>query len=147
MSVNPIMSVNTITFDLEIYPYHIDFSGLVGPIAYAEWMEIAWFKLLEAIALPRQQFANNDLWPILTQTAIEYSQPLRLGDRLRVETGISQLDGALVGVTLRFYHAETGLVAEASQNWTFVDEQRGRPQALTPDITARFQPYRQSPNP
>lgn len=133
--------MNTITFDLEIYTYHIDFSGCVGPIAYSQWLDVAWLKLLEAIALPRHQFASEDLEPILTATAIQYWQPVFLGDRLRTEIGIIRLDAAIVDLKVWFYNAADQAVAEATQSWVFTDSQAGSPKALAPDIVARFQPY------
>jgi acyl-CoA thioester hydrolase len=136
--------VNTITFDLDIYTFHVDFSGFVGPIAYAQWIEIAWLKLLEAIALPRHQMTNEDLQPILTTTAVEYHQPLYLGDRVRVEIWITRLAATEVDLRIRFYNAAQRTVAEAQQSWTFTDSQQARPKNLGPEITLRFQPYLRS---
>jgi acyl-CoA thioester hydrolase len=133
--------VNTITFDLEIYTYHINFAGCVGPIAYSQWLDVAWLKLLEAIALPRHQLANEDLEPILTATTIQYWQPVFLGDRLRTEIGITRLDAAIIDLKVWFYNTADQAVAEATQSWVFTDSQAGLPKALTPDIAARFQPY------
>jgi acyl-CoA thioester hydrolase len=136
--------VNTITFDLDIYTFHVDFSGFVGPIAYAQWIEIAWLKLLEAIALPRHQMATEDLQPILTTAAVEYHQPLYLGDQVRVEIWLTRLAAAEVDLKIRFYNAAQHTVAEATQSWTFTDSQQGQPKNLGPEITVQFQPYLQS---
>jgi acyl-CoA thioester hydrolase len=133
--------VNTITFDLEIYTFHVDFSGTVGPIAYGQWSEIAWLKLLDAIALPRHQLADRDLRPILTATTMQYWEPLHLGDRVRAEIWITRLEAALVDLKIRFYNADHGTVAEATQNWVFTDCQQGLPKVLGPEIAGRFQPY------
>jgi acyl-CoA thioester hydrolase len=133
--------VNTITFDLDIYTFHIDFSGFVGPIAYAQWIEIAWLKLLEAIALPRHQMANEDLQPILTTTVVAYHQPLYLGDPVRGEIWITRLAATEVDLKIRFYNAAQRTVAEATQSWAFTDRQQGRPKNLGPEIAVRFQPY------
>jgi acyl-CoA thioester hydrolase len=135
--------VNTITFDLDIYTFHVDFSGAVGPIAYAQWIEIGWLKLLDAIALPRHQLADQDLLPILTVTTMQYWQPLHLGDRVRAEIWITRLEAALIDLKIRFYNANHDTVAEATQSWVFTDCLQ-RPQNLEPEIAVRFQPYLRS---
>ncbi len=136
--------MNTITFDLDIYTFHIDFSGFVSPIAYAQWSEIAWLKLLDAIALPRHQMADDNLQPILTTTAVAYHQPLYLGDPVRGEIWITRLAATEVDLKIRFYNAAQRTMAEATQSWAFTDRQQGRPKDLGPEIMVRFQPYLRS---
>ncbi|MBE9029679.1 acyl-CoA thioesterase [filamentous cyanobacterium LEGE 11480] len=134
-------TVNTITFDLEAYSYQIDFSGFVSHIVYIQWIEIAWLKLLEGIALPRNQLASYDLLPVLTQTSIQYWRPLSLGDRVRVELWITRLEDANLDLKICFYNAEDGTVAEATQSWIFTDCNSHLPKALTPDLQSLFHPY------
>jgi acyl-CoA thioester hydrolase len=139
--------VNTITFDLEIYTYDIDFAGFVSPIAYSHWLEIAWLKLLDAVALPRYQLAIDNWLPLLAQSQIQYSQPLTLGDRVQAELWVTQLDAALVELQVRFSTDRQTTVAEATQQWVFTDRQTRSPKALGSALSSVFQPYLRSPNP
>jgi acyl-CoA thioester hydrolase len=134
-------TVNTITFDLDIYTFHVDFSGVVGPIAYSQWSEMAWLKLLDAIALPRHQLADRDLQPCLTASTMQYWEPLHLGDHVRAEIWITRLAAACVDLKIQFYNADHCNVAEGTQSWVFTDCQQGSPKILEPEIAARFQPY------
>lgn len=136
-------TVNTITFDLEVYTYQIDFSGFVSHVVYSQWLEIAWLKLLEAVALPRHQLADYGLTPVLMQTSIQYWRPLALGDRVRVELWITRLEEAHLDLQVQFYNAADCTVAEASQSWVFTEGDSRRPKSIEPQLIRLFTPYLQ----
>ncbi|MFM2428854.1 MAG: hypothetical protein RLZZ511_67 [Cyanobacteriota bacterium] len=136
--------VNTITFDLEIYTYDVDFTGFVSPIAYHQWLEIAWLKLLDAVALPRYQLAIDNWLPLLAQSQIQYDQPLSLGDRVQAEIWITQIDAALMELQIRFSTDHQAAVAEATQRWVFTDRRTRLPKSLGPELSRVFQPYLRS---
>ena len=94
-------------FELEIYTFQIDFANHVSNIVYIQWMEVGRSKLLEAIGLPIDQLTRQGIAPILASTEIAYKEPLYLGDRVRVETWISELRRASARLAYRFYRMAT----------------------------------------
>ena len=130
-----------ILFDLDIYPYQIDFMGHVNNAVYIQWMEVGRVKLLDALAMPTHEIAQQGFAPVLVQTHIDYKSPLYLGDRAQVELWLSELRGASAVMEFRFYNDQRVLVAEGTQTGLFVNTQTLRPKRLTADERALFTTY------
>jgi acyl-CoA thioester hydrolase len=130
-----------ICFDLDIYSYQIDFIGHVNNAVYIHWMEIGRTKLLEAVGMPTHEIFKQGFVPVLVQTHITYKSPLYLGDRVQVETWLSELRNASAIMQFRFCNSQRTLVAEGAQKGLFVDKQTMRPKRLCPEERAWFFPY------
>jgi len=130
-----------ICFDLEIYPYHIDFVGHVNNAVYIQWMEAGRTKLLEAAGMSIHQISQQGVAPILVHTSITYKSPLYLGDRPRVELWLSELRNASATVQFRFYKEEQTLTTEGLQKGLFINTSTMRPRRLSPEERALFTPY------
>jgi len=135
-----------IEFELPVYTFHIDFVGHVNNAVYIQWMEIGRTKVLEAGGMPVDRLAHTGITgegivPILVSTEIEYKQPIFLGDRVRVEVWISELRHASARLEFRFYKEGDVLAASGSQKGLFVSRKTMRPQRLSREIKARFEPY------
>lgn len=130
-----------IFFDLEIYSYQIDFIGHVNNAVYINWMEIGRTKLLEAVGMPTHEIFKQGFAPVLIQTSITYKSPLYLGERVQVESWLSELRNASATLQFRFYNPKKTLAAEGVQKGLFVDTQTMRPKRLTPEERALFNPY------
>lgn len=128
-------------FNLEIYSYQIDFMGHVNNAVYIHWMEIGRTKLLEAVGMPTHEISKQGFVPVLVQTTIVYKSPLYLGDRVQVETWLSELRNASAMMQFRFYNSQQALVAEGAQKGLFVDRETMRPKRLDPEERAWFMPY------
>ena len=135
--------VQKILFDLDIYPYQIDFMGHVNNAVYIQWMEVGRVKLLEAVAMPTHEIAQRGFAPVLVQTQITYKLPLYLGDRPQVELWLSELRGAsaVMQFRFRFHNDQQVLVAEGQQTGLFVNTQTMRPKRLTAEEKALFTAY------
>ena len=135
--------VQNILFDLDIYPYQIDFMGHVNNAVYIQWMEVGRVKLLEAVAMPTHEIAKQGFAPVLIQTHIDYKSPLYLGDRPQVELWLSELRGAsaVMQFRFRFHNDQQVLVAEGQQTGLFVNTQTMRPKRLTAEEKALFTAY------
>ena len=130
-----------ISFELEVYSFHIDFIGHVNNTVYIQWMEIGRTKLLEAVGMPTQEIFQQGFAPVLVQTNITYKSPLYLGDRVRIQMWISELKNASAIMQFQFYKEQGTLAAEGWQKGLFVDTQTMRPRRLRPEERSLFAPY------
>ncbi len=130
-----------ISFELEVYSFHIDFIGHVNNTIYIQWMEIGRTKLLEAVGMPTQKIFQQGFAPVLVQTNITYKLPLYLGERVQVSTWISELKNASAIMQFCFYNEQKILAAQGWQKGLFVDKQTMRPRRLRPEERSLFAPY------
>jgi acyl-CoA thioester hydrolase len=130
-----------ITFDLEVYSFHIDFIGHVNNTVYVQWMEIGRTKLLEAVGLPTHEIFKQGFVPVLVQTEISYKSPLYLGDLVQLELWISELKNASAVMQFSFFNSDRVLAATGSQKGLFMDRQTQRPRRLSPEERELFIPY------
>ena len=137
--------MQTISFELPIFTYQIDFVGHVNNAVYVQWMEVGRHKLLEAAGLPIEQIAEAGIVPILASTEITYRVPLLLGDRVRVEMWISELRRASARIEFRFYRNGDELAASGSQRGLFAHRDSMKPYRWTHEIRAAFEPFVGSP--
>lgn len=135
------MAVRKVRFELPVHTFHIDFAGHVSNIVYVQWMEIARSKLLEAASLPVGELMKRGIVPVLAGTAIEYRRPLRLGERVQVETWLSGLGGATACIEVRFRNGEGDLVASGSNRGVFIDRDSGRPLKMPEEFRSAFAPF------
>ncbi|MBE9181523.1 acyl-CoA thioesterase [Oculatella sp. LEGE 06141] len=133
--------MQTISFELEVYSYQIDFIGHVNNTVYVQWMEIGRTKLLQAIGLPTHEIFKQGFVPVLVHTTIAYKSPLYLGDRVQVEMWLTELKNASAVMQFRFYNEQHTLAAEGFQKGLFADRQTMRPRRLLPAERALFLPY------
>lgn len=130
-----------IAFELQVYPFHIDFNGHVNNSVYIQWMEIGRTKLLEAIGMPMQEIVQQGFAPVLVETNIVYKSPLYLGDRVQAQMWISQLKNASAIMQFCFHNEQKILAAQGWQKGLFVDTQTMRPKRLCSEERSLFLPY------
>lgn len=130
-----------ISFELQVYSFHIDFIGHVNNTVYIQWMEIGRTKLLEAVEMPTQKIFQQGFVPVLVQTNITYKLPLYLGELVQVEMWISELKNASAIMQFCFYNEQKILAAEGWQKGLFVDRETMRPRRLRPEERSLFAPY------
>lgn len=133
--------MQTISFELEVYPFHIDFIGHVNNNVYIQWMEIGRTKLLEAVGMPIQNIFEQGFAPVLVQTNVTYKSPLYLGERVQVCMWISELKNASAIMQFCFYNTQRILAAQGWQKGLFVDRQTMRPRRLRSEERSLFLPY------
>ena len=133
--------MQTISLELEVYSFQIDFMGHVSNIVYVQWMEIARAKLLDAIGLPLAATIKQGFAPVLVQTSITYKSPLYLGDRVRLELWLSELRQASAIMQFRFYNSQAALAAQGWQKGLFVDRATLQPKRLCTQERTLFTPY------
>lgn len=130
-----------ITFETDVYTFHIDYAGHVSNIVYIQWMEIGRTKLIEVAGMPVERLVEEGIFPILAGTQIEYRSPLYLGDRVRVELWLSELRRASATIEFRFYNQDGVLAASGSQKGLFLQRETKRPHRLSPARRAAFEAF------
>ena len=130
-----------IAFELQVYPFHIDFNGHVNNSIYIQWMEIGRTKLLQAIGMPMQEIVQQGFAPVLAETNIVYKTPLYLGECVQAQMWISELKNASAIMQFCFYKQQSILAAQGWQKGLFVDKQTMRPRRLRPEERSLFLPF------
>jgi acyl-CoA thioester hydrolase len=139
--------VNKVTFEQEIYTFHIDFAGHVSNIVYVQWMEIGRLKLLEAADLPVDKVIRElGLLPTLIETNIRYKKQLFLGDRVHIEVWLSRLKNVSAVMEFRFFNNAGELIAEGQQMGLFIDKNTHRPTPLPKEAHQQFRKFLQEGN-
>ena len=134
--------MDKVTFEQEIYTFHIDFAGHVSNIVYVQWMEIGRLKLLAKAGLPVEKIIRDfGLLPTLIETKIRYKQQLFLGDQVRIEVWLSRLKNVSAVMEFSFFNQRRELVAEGSQTGLFIDAKTHRPTSLPKSAHKRFLPF------
>jgi acyl-CoA thioester hydrolase len=80
---------------------------------------------------------------VLVSTEIAYKKPLVLGDKVRVELWLSDLQNVSATLEFRFFKGDD-LAAVGKQRGLFINTVTTRPYRLQPDDRVRFEPYLES---
>jgi acyl-CoA thioester hydrolase len=133
--------MSKITYDLPIYPFHIDFMGHVNNTVYVQWMEIGRCLLLDKLGMSVAQIAEQGFGPVLVETTITYKKSLYLGDTVQATIWISELAQASAWMDFCFTNQHGDIVAIGRQRGLFVDRALGRPRRLTPEERMLIEQY------
>lgn len=131
----------TLTYQLPVHTFQVDFAGIVSNTVYVQWMEIARTLLLDAIGLPIAEAWETGIVPVLVHTTIDYKRPFVLGDTVHGELWISEMRNTSARLEHRFRNAEGRLCATGHQVGLFVDRHTMRPHRITAEQHALFEPY------
>jgi acyl-CoA thioesterase FadM len=80
------------------------------------------------------------------ETAISYKKPLLISDSVRAELWLSELAKISAWMQFRFLNQNGELAAFGSQRGVFINYATGKPQRLTSEERALFEPYLQETN-
>lgn len=130
-----------IRYELQIYPFQIDFMRHVSNIVYIQWMEVGRCLLLDAVGLSIAQTGTQGFVPVLVETHISYKKPLRLGDRVVAEIWLSELSQASAWMDFTFHNGAGEVAATGRQRGLFVDLESGRPRRMPAEDRARFERF------
>jgi len=131
-----------LTFEENIYTYHIDFVGHVNNVNYVTWMENGRVKLFEAMGISIfDLLQTNNILPIITETFIQYKRPLFLNNRVFIEVWVSQLNNASAILQFRFYNENNDLCTIGNQKASFINSKSLRPVRLDENIKIKFEKF------
>jgi YbgC/YbaW family acyl-CoA thioester hydrolase len=109
-------SAPRIRTDVQVMFFDTDCAAVVHNIAYLRFIEIARTLLAEQLGLGLFQMAENQKYPVVVRTEIDYRRAAKLGDRLVVEGWLDQLERVRFWCAFRVVRpADETLIAECRQ--------------------------------
>jgi YbgC/YbaW family acyl-CoA thioester hydrolase len=77
---------------VQVMFFDTDCGGVVSNIAYLRFIEIARTLLAEDLGLALTEMAENQRYPVVVRTEIDYRRPAKLGDQLVIEGWLDRLE-------------------------------------------------------
>ena len=87
MAVSP-----RIRTQVQVMFFDTDCAAVVHNIAYLRFIEIARTLLAEELGMGLAQMADNQRYPVVVRTEINYRRPARLGDRLIIDGWLDRVE-------------------------------------------------------
>jgi YbgC/YbaW family acyl-CoA thioester hydrolase len=78
--------------EIQVMFFDTDCGGVVHNIAYLRFIEIARTHLAEKLGLALATMAQDQRYPVVVRTEIDYRKPAGLGDRLVVHGWLDQVE-------------------------------------------------------
>src|ERR1700681_100103 len=109
-------SAPRIRTDVQVMFFDTDCAAVVHNIAYLRFIEIARTHLAEQLGLGLAQMAENQKYPVVVRTEIDYRRAAKLGDRLVIEGWLDQLERVRFWCAFQILRpADKTLIAECRQ--------------------------------
>ncbi len=101
---------------VQVMFFDTDCAAVVHNIAYLRFIEVARTLLAEQLGLGLAQMAENQKYPVVVRTEIDYRRAAKLGDRLVVEGWLDRLERVRFWCAFRVMRpADDTLIAECRQ--------------------------------
>ena len=109
-------SAPRIRTDVQVMFFDTDCAAVVHNIAYLRFIEVARTHLAEQLGLGLAQMAENQKYPVVVRTEIDYRRAAKLGDHLVVEGWLDQLERVRFWCAFRILRPlDETLIAECRQ--------------------------------
>lgn len=109
-------SAPRIRADVQVMFFDTDCAAVVHNIAYLRFIEVARTLLAEQLGLGLAQMAENQKYPVVIRTEIDYRHAAKLGDRLVVEGWLDRLERVRFWCAFRVMRpVDETLIAECRQ--------------------------------
>ncbi len=107
MSISPLPHIER---EVTVMFYDTDCAGVVHNIAYLRFIEEARTHMASAMGMPLREMTETGLYPVVLRTEIDYRAPGKVGDRLLVRGGVSELGRVRFWVKFEVVRPEDGAV-------------------------------------
>ena len=109
-------SAPRIRTDVQVMFFDTDCAAVVHNIAYLRFIEVARTLLAEQLGLGLAQMAENQKYPVVVRTELDYRCAAKLGDRLVVEGWLDRLERVRFWCAFRVMRSvDETLIAECRQ--------------------------------
>jgi len=122
MAVSP-----RIRTQVQVMFFDTDCGGVVSNIAYLRYIEIARTLLAEELGLALTEMAENQRYPVVVRTEIDYRRAAKLGDQLVIEGRLERVE------RVRFWCAfqitrpkDNTLIAQCRQMLALIEMPEGK---------------------
>ena len=111
--------------------FDTDCAAVVHNIAYLRFIEIARTLLAETLGLSLVQMGEDQRYPVVVRTEVDYRRPAKLGDRLVIDGWLDQLDRVRFWCAFQITRpADSALIAESRQMLAIIEMPEGKLQRL-----------------
>ena len=130
----------------EIYDHHhtvgveeIDDQGHANNVAYVAWMQDAALAHSAALGWTSELYRRLGKGWVARRHEIEYLRPALPGDRIIVQTHVSEMKKVTSTRLYRIVRPRDGeLLARAETNWAFINYLTGRPTRIPDEVARAF---------
>ena len=122
MAVSP-----RIRTQVQVMFFDTDCGGVVSNIAYLRFIEIARTLLAEELGLALTEMAENQRYPVVVRTEIDYRRPARLGDQLVIEARLVRVERARFWCAFQITRPKDNtLIAQCRQMLALIEMPEGK---------------------
>jgi len=130
--------------EVQVMFFDTDCAAVVHNIAYLRFIEIARTLLAEELGMSLGQMAEDQRYPVVVRTEIDYRRPAKLGDRLVIDGWLDRLERVRFWCAFRITRpADESLIAESRQLLALIAMPAGKLLRLPDD----WDKYRQATGP
>lgn len=114
--------------------FDTDIGGVVHNLAYLRMIETCRTKLAGLMGMDLRSMAESKLYPVVVRTEIDYKRPATLGDALRIDGRIDELQRARFWCAFEVRReSDDALLITARQCLALVQMPEGKPVRLPSD--------------
>jgi YbgC/YbaW family acyl-CoA thioester hydrolase len=124
--------------EVQVMFFDTDCAAVVHNIAYLRFIEIARTLLAEQLGLGLATMAENQKYPVVVRTEIDYRRAAKLGDKLLIEGWVDQLERVRFWCAFKIIRpADETLIAECRQMLAIIQMPEAK-LLLVPDDWDRY---------
>ena len=119
--------------------FDTDCGGVVHNIAYLRMIETARARRAADVGMDLKTMADTKLFPVVARTEIDYRRSAQLGDKLRIEGSLANLQRVRFWVEFRMYReSDDALLVTCRQSLALVQMPEAKPRRLPEDWKAKY---------
>ena len=113
--------------EVQVMFFDTDCAAVVHNIAYLRFIEIARTLLAEELGMGLANMADDQRYPVVVRTEVDYRRPAKLGDRLVIDGWLDQLNRVRFWCGFRITRpADSALIAESRQMLAIIQMPAGK---------------------
>ena len=115
----------------EVMFFDTDCGGVVHNLAYLRMIETCRTRLAATMGMDLRTMAENQVFPVVTRTEVDYRRPAKLGDWITIRGRLDELGKARFWCAFEMIRESDGaLLVTARQALALVAMPAGKPQRL-----------------
>ena len=123
----------------EVMFFDTDCGGVVHNLAYLRMIETCRTRLAAKLGLDLPTMSETRLYPVVVRTEVDYRAPAKLGDWLRIEGRLAEIEGAKFWCSFVMIRESDGQVlVRARQALALVQMPEGKPIRLPESLKAHL---------
>src|ERR1044072_4954532 len=112
---------------VQVMFFDTDCGGVVSNIAYLRFIEIARKLLAEDLGLALTEMVENQRYPVVVRTEIDYRRPARLGDQLVIKGWLDRVERVRVSCAFQTTRPKDNtIITECHQMLPLIEMPEGK---------------------